>query len=234
MSESLARNIFVIIPAFNEENAVGKVIGDIPLDCISEIIVVNNNSNDHTSEIASDAGATVLEESIKGYGRACLRGIEYIKHKASDRDIVVFLDADYSDYPEQIRDLLKAMEAEGVDLVIGSRKLGVSEKNSMTFTQVFGNKLACSMMTFFYNAKFTDLGPFRAILYKSLLTLEMQDKTYGWTVEMQVKVLKHKMKYIEVPVNYRRRIGFSKVSGTLKGTLMAGFKIITTIIKYAF
>lgn len=234
MSESLIRNVYVIIPAFNEENAVGKVIDDIPRDRVSEIIVVNNNSSDKTSEIALNAGATVLEEKINGYGRACLKGIDYIKNKAEDGDVVVFLDADYSDFPEQIKDLLSPMEVEKVDLVIGSRRLGRSEENSMTFPQIFGNRLACSMMKFLYNAKFTDLGPFRAIRYASLLKLNMTDKTYGWTAEMQVKALKHGMKYTEVPVDYRKRIGFSKVSGTLKGTTLAGYKIITTIIKYAF
>lgn len=234
MSEGLIRNVYVIIPAFNEENAVGKVIGDIPLDLVSEIIVVNNNSSDQTSKIAHVAGATVLEEKINGYGRACLKGIDYIKSKAGDGDVVVFLDADYSDYPVQIKDLLNAIEVEKVELVIGSRNLGRREKDSMTIAQIFGNKLACSMMAFLFKSKFTDLGPFRAILYSSLVKLDMQDKTYGWTVEMQVKALKHKMRYTEVPVDYRKRIGFSKVSGTVKGTILAGYKIIITIIKYAF
>ncbi|MCO6499426.1 MAG: glycosyltransferase family 2 protein [Vicingus serpentipes] len=222
----------VIIPAFNEENAVGKVVNDIPKELVREIIVVNNNSTDETAINAKAAGATVLDEPSKGYGNACLKGIEYIKQKATAPDIIVFLDADYSDYPQEIKYLIEPIIAQEMDMVIGSRALGNREKGAMTPQQIFGNWLTTFLMKLFYGVHYTDLGPFRAIKYKSLLALNMKDKTYGWTVEMQLKAAKQKMKTCEVPVNYRNRIGFSKVSGTVKGTIGAGYKIITTIIKY--
>lgn len=226
-------NIVVIIPAFNEENAVGKVIAEIPKQLVDEVIVVNNNSTDQTSEAALKEGAIVLFEATKGYGIACLKGIDYLKNtRQKTTDIVVFLDADYSDYPEQMIEMVKPIQENKADLVIGSRALGKREGGSMTVPQVFGNWLATSLMKWFYGAKFTDLGPFRAIRYDSLLALDMQDKTYGWTVEMQVKALQQKMRCEEMPVDYRNRIGFSKISGTVKGTIMAGYKIITTIFKY--
>ncbi|HNP08013.1 MAG TPA: glycosyltransferase family 2 protein, partial [Cyclobacteriaceae bacterium] len=167
---------------------------------------------------------------ISGYGRACLKGIDYLKN--SPPDIVVFLDADYSDYPEDMVDLLNPIMNSDVDLVIGSRALGQREQNAMTPQQIFGNWLATRLIFMFYNVKFTDLGPFRAIRYNSLMALEMQDKTFGWTVEMQVKAAKMKLNCIEVPVRYKKRIGFSKISGTVKGTILAGYKILFTIFKY--
>lgn len=224
--------VSVIIPAFNEQNGVGQVIAEIPKEIVSEIIVINNASTDKTERIASAAGATVLNEHTRGYGRACLKGIDYLIKSSPHPDIVVFLDADHSDYPEEIEKLINPILTEGVDLVIGSRALGKKEKGAMTLQQIFGNWLATRLLALFYNAKFTDLGPFRAIRFSSLIALDMQDKTYGWTVEMQLKAAKKKMKCAEVPVRYRKRIGFSKISGTVKGTIMAGYKIITTIIKY--
>lgn len=226
-------NTVVIIPAFNEENAVGKVVAEIPKHLVDEVIVVNNNSTDKTSDAAKREGATVLFEEIKGYGRACLKGIDYLKNERREpTDIVVFLDADYSDYPEQMIEMVKLIQDKKADMVIGSRALGNREGGSMTVPQVFGNWLATSLMHLFYGHKFTDLGPFRAIRYTSLLELDMQDTTYGWTVEMQVKALKRKLRCEEMPVDYRNRIGFSKISGTVKGTFLAGYKIITTIFKY--
>lgn len=223
----------VIIPAFNEENAVGKVVRDIPKELVDEVIVVNNNSTDKTSVAAEKEGATVLFEETKGYGMACLKGINYLKNQRKENtDIVVFIDADYSDYPEQMNDLVQPILKNEADLVIGSRALGNREGGSMTVPQIFGNWLATSLMQLFYGAKFTDLGPFRAIRYSSLLALDMQDKTYGWTVEMQIKALKQKIRCREIAVDYRNRIGFSKISGTVKGTFLAGYKIITTIFKY--
>ena len=225
--------IVVIIPAFNEENAVGKVIKDLPKDKVDEVVVVNNNSTDKTAETAQEAGATVLLETNMGYGNACLKGIDYLKtQRSKPTDIVVFIDADYSDYPEQLLNLVAPIENGKADLVIGSRALGNREKGSMTFPQIFGNWLATSIMRLFFGAKFTDLGPFRAIRFESLMALDMQDKTYGWTVEMQVKAVKKQLSYCEIPVDYRNRIGFSKISGTVKGTVLAGYKIITTIFKY--
>ncbi len=224
--------VVVIIPAFNEENGVGEVISEIPREIVNEIIVVNNASTDETARIAKRAGATVLNEPVRGYGRACLKGIDYIKQSDPRPDIVVFIDADHSDYPEEITELINPILSGNVDLVIGSRSLGRKEKGSMTPQQIFGNWLATRLLAMFYNARFTDLGPFRAIRLDSLLQLDMKDKTYGWTVEMQLKAAKKKMAWTEVPVRYRKRIGFSKISGTLKGTLMAGYKIIATIIRY--
>jgi glycosyltransferase involved in cell wall biosynthesis len=231
MSERNHR-ISVIIPAFNEENSVGKVIADLPKNLLEEVIVVNNNSDDSTSEMAIKAGAIVLNEPIAGYGRACLKGINYLKEKELPPDIVVFLDADYSDYPEQLMQVVDPIMNQGFDMVIGSRELGNREKGSMTFPQIFGNKLATSLIRLIYREQFTDLGPFRAIRFPALLELNMKDLNYGWTVEMQIKAAKKKLKSTEVPVDYRKRIGFSKVSGTFKGAFLAGVKIITTIIKY--
>ena len=226
-------NIVVIIPAFNEENAVGKVVSEIPKQLVSEVIVVNNNSTDQTSKAALAESATVLFEPTKGYGMACLKGMDYLANTRKEpTDVVVFLDADYSDYPEQMIEMVKPIQENQADLVIGSRALGKREGGSMTIPQVFGNWLATSLMHWFYGHKFTDLGQFRAIRYSSLLALDMQDKTYGLTVEMQVKALKQKLRCEEMPVDYRNRIGFSKISGTVKGTILAGYKIITTIFKY--
>lgn len=224
--------ISVIIPAFNEENGVGQVIAEIPKDLVHEIIVVNNASTDNTERIARAAGATVLREPVPGYGRACLKGIEYLKISKYQPDIVVFLDADHSDYPEEIRQLINPILANNVDLVIGSRALGTKENGAMTPQQIFGNWLATRLLKWFYGVNFTDLGPFRAIKYLSLINLKMEDTTYGWTVEMQLKTAKMNMKCVEIPVSYRKRIGFSKISGTIKGTVMAGYKIIITIFKY--
>lgn len=224
--------IKVIIPAFNEENGIGEVIREIPKNLISEIVVVNNASTDNTEQIAIEAGAIVLREPVPGYGRACLKGIEYLKQTQPVPDVVVFLDADHSDYPEEIPELLKPITQGNADLAIGSRALGIKEDGSMTPQQIFGNWLATRLLKLFYGVKFTDLGPFRAIRFSKLIELEMQDKTYGWTVEMQLKAAKKGFQCVEVPVRYRRRIGFSKISGTVKGTIMAGYKILATIFKY--
>jgi len=224
--------IKVIIPAYNEENSIAKVINDIPAGLVQEVVVVNNNSNDATDVNARAAGATILHEKRPGYGYACLKGIEYITQMPLPPDIVVFLDADYSDHPEEMTLLVQAIEEQGMDMIIGSRALGKKEKGSMTVPQVFGTWLATRLLKVLYGVHYTDLGPFRAIRYNKLLELDMQDTTYGWTVEMQLKAAKLKMKTMEVPVSYRRRIGFSKISGTVKGTIMAGYKIITTIFKY--
>lgn len=225
--------IKVIIPAFNEQNAVGLVLDEIPKGLVNEIIVVDNGSTDNTCDIAKSKGAIVLKEDVRGYGRACLRGMKYIaEQKDNLPDIVVFLDGDHSDYPEEMGEVVDPIVHQGMDLVIGSRALGTKESGSMTPQQIFGNWLATSLIKIFYGIKFTDLGPFRAVRYSSLMSIDMQDKTYGWTVEMQLKAAKLKMAVTEVPVDYRRRIGVSKVSGTLKGTILAGYKIIFTIFKY--
>ena len=224
--------IKVIIPAFNEEDSIGLVIQDIP-DVVEEVIVVSNNSTDQTEENARKAGATVLSETRKGYGYACLKGMHYVAAQAEKPDIIVFLDGDYSDYPEQLSAIIQPILQENIDFVIGARVDRLREEGSMTFPQIFGNWLATRLMRLFFGAKFTDLGPFRAIKYEKLLALKMEDKTYGWTVEMQLKAIKQKLSYVEVPVNYRNRIGVSKVSGTLKGAVMAGVKILGWIFKYS-
>ena len=225
--------IKVIIPAFNEEDSIGKVICEIP-DIVDEVIVVNNCSTDKTEAVAKKAGVTVLTESRKGYGYACLKGMNYLENQDIKPEIVVFLDGDYSDYPNELIKLVAPIIENDIDFVIGARVKHLREANSMTPQQVFGNWLATTLMKLMFGAKFTDLGPFRAIKYHKLLELEMIDKTYGWTVEMQLKSLKRNFTYIEVPVKYKQRIGTSKVSGTIKGTIFAGFKILGWIFKYTF
>ncbi|MFD2530469.1 glycosyltransferase family 2 protein [Polaribacter marinaquae] len=226
-------NIKVIIPAYNEQDSIGNVIRDIP-KIVDEIIVVSNNSTDKTEENAAKAGATVLTENRKGYGYACLKGMDYISKQEIKPEIVVFLDGDYSDYPEQLTELIAPIEQQDLDFVIGARVKELRETGAMTPQQIFGNWLATSLMKLFFNANFTDLGPFRAIKYNKLLALQMEDKTYGWTVEMQLKALKQKLTYVEIPMKYRNRIGVSKVSGTVKGSIFAGIKILGWIFKYSF
>lgn len=225
--------IKVIIPAYNEAEAITKVISEIP-KFVDEIIVVNNNSTDLTAENAKKAGATVLSEMKSGYGYACLKGMDYIANQEEKPDIIVFLDGDYSDYPEELTKIIAPIIENNIDLVIGARSKYLSEPHAMTPQQIFGNWLATRLMTLFFKAKFTDLGPFRAIKYEKLLSLHMQDKTYGWTIEMQLKSIKQNLTYIEVPVRYKKRIGVSKVSGTIKGSIFAGAKILGWIFKYSF
>lgn len=225
--------IAVIIPAYNEADSIAKVIHDIP-SLVSEIIVVNNNSTDDTPINAQHAGATVLRENRKGYGYACLKGIDYITNQQIKPDIVVFLDGDYSDYPEDLIKIVDPIISKQADLVIGARVKELREPGSMAPQQIFGNLLATFLMKLMFNSKFTDLGPFRAIKYETLMRLDMQDKTYGWTIEMQLKVLKQNLNYVEIPIKYRRRIGVSKVSGTIKGSIFAGIKILSWIFKYSY
>lgn len=226
--------IVVIIPADNEEGSIGKVVSELPSDIVSDIIVCNNGSTDDTEKVAQAAGAIVVSEPNPGYGWACLKGMAYAAQMDVKPDIIVFIDGDYSDYPAELSNVVAPILEEDIDLVIGSRALGAKEKGSMTVPQRFGNWLATRLMRLFYRVRYTDLGPFRAIKYDKLLALKMADKTYGWTIEMQLKAAKQKMTHTEVPVNYKKRIGESKVSGTIKGTIMAGFKIIFAIFKYRF
>ncbi len=225
--------IKVIIPAFNEEKSIANVINDIP-KIVDEVIVIDNNSTDETAKNAKNAGATVLREVKKGYGFACLKGLDYIANQTIKPTIVVFLDGDYSDYPEQLTTIVQPIIEENIDFVIGARVKELREPGAMTPQQIFGNWLATNLMKVFFGAKFTDLGPFRAIKYEKLIALKMTDTTYGWTVEMQLKVLKQQMSYLEIPVKYRNRIGTSKVSGTVKGSIFAGVKILSWIFKYSF
>jgi len=229
----LAPIIKVIIPAYNEAESIGKVIKRLP-GYVNEIIVVNNNSTDDTAKNALQAGATVLTELNSGYGNACLNGLNYLEQQTQKTNIVVFLDGDFSDYPEELTKIVAPIIEKNVDFVLGARVKNLREKGAMKPQQIFGNWLATFLMRLFYKSEFTDLGPFRAIKYKTLQALKMQDPTYGWTVEMQLKILKQKYIYKEIPVKYRNRIGVSKVSGTLKGSIFAGIKILTWILKYSF
>ncbi len=223
--------IDVIIPAYNEEKSIGNVICDIPPDLVRDIIVCNNNSTDNTADIASKKGATVVMAKQKGYGSACLAGMAYIEEKDTNPDVVVFLDGDYSDYPQEMTDLIGPIIEDDMDLVIGSRANEQLEKGAMQPQQIFGNWLATTLIKLIYNFNFTDLGPFRAIKYDALKKIDMKDRDFGWTVEMQVKAVKMGLRCTEVPVKYRKRIGVSKVSGTIKGTILAGHKILWTIFK---
>jgi len=229
----MKQHIKVIIPAYNEADSIAKVINDIP-SIVNEIIVVSNNSTDNTEVNATKAGATVLQEPRKGYGYACLKGMKYITTQKIKPEIIVFLDGDYSDFPEQLIELITPIIEENIDFVLGARVKEKREKGSMTPQQIFGNWLATYLMKILFKSSFKDLGPFRAIKYDKLIALKMEDKTYGWTIEMQLKALKQKFSYLEIPVKYRNRIGTSKVSGTLKGTILAGIKILNWIFKYSF
>jgi glycosyltransferase involved in cell wall biosynthesis len=221
----------VIIPVFNERDSLPLVVGDIPKDAVSEIVVVDNASTDGTDLVAQNLPVRLVTEPRRGYGSACLAGVGAL---ASDPpDVVVFLDGDYSDHPEEMRELLKAVAA-GADLVIGSRALGRREPGALLPQARFGNLLACFLIRLLYGHRYTDLGPFRAIRWDAYQRLGMRDTNFGWTCEMQVKALRQRLRIAEVPVSYRRRVGVSKITGTLSGTLAAGYKILWTIARYGF
>ncbi|MEM1125822.1 MAG: glycosyltransferase family 2 protein [Bacteroidota bacterium] len=221
----------VIIPAFNEARAIGRVISDIPAGLVDEVVVVNNASTDETEANARAAGATVLTELQRGYGFACLRGIAYAK--TQQPEVVVFLDGDYSDHPDEMDRLLAPILRGEADFVLGSRMRGPREAGAMLPQAILGNWLACSLMRWIWGARYTDLGPFRAIRFADLLALDMQDTTFGWTIEMQIKAVLAGLRYREVPVSYRKRVGVSKITGTVTGTLKASYKILWTIAKFA-
>ena len=222
----------VIIPALNEEKSIALVIQDIPSYLVRNIYVCDNGSTDNTAANAKSAGAIVVHEAKKGYGAACLKGISTISNTNAPPDILVFIDGDYSDYPQELESLIKPIIDSNKDLVIGSRVQGLADKGSLTQVQKFGNALSTKLISLLFNEHFTDLGPFRAIRWESLIKLNMVDQNYGWTVEMQVKAAKLNMDCCEVPVNYKNRIGKSKVSGTIKGSILAGYKILSTIFKH--
>ena len=228
------KKICVIIPAFNEESSISLVLKDIPKEIVDEVVVVNNSSTDRTKEVAKNAGATVVDESKKGYGAACLAGIKYLNSKSPGQKpyIVVFLDGDYSDHPDEMYNVVRPIIEDDYDLVIGSRTIGNKEKGAMLPQAVFGNFLATKLIRIIYGFNFSDLGPFRAIKFDKLNSIGMVDETFGWTVEMQVKAVKNGLRCTEVPVSYRKRIGVSKITGTISGTIKAGYKIIWTIFKY--
>lgn len=222
----------VIIPAYNEESSIAHVLREIPKQLVRKVVVVNNSSTDNTRTMAEKEGAIVIDEPQRGYGAACLAGISYVKNNLSQPDVVVFIDADYSDFPEKIEAMVAHLTQKNADLVIGNRIKELREKGSMTFPQRFGNALATRMIKWFHGYKYKDLGPFRAIRFQKLIELDMRDTNYGWTVEMQIKALKKGLRIEQMNVPYRNRIGKSKISGTVSGSVKAGYKIIKTILKY--
>ncbi|MZG29579.1 MAG: glycosyltransferase [Nitrospinae bacterium] len=220
--------ISVVIPAFNEEQSIGLVLDALPKDLIHETIVVDNNSTDDTARFAREKGARVVTEKRRGYGSACLKGISELDNP----DIVVFLDGDFSDYPEEIVKLIEPIETGVMDFVLGSRMVLPESRQALLPQSRYGNQLAVFLIRMFFRHRYTDLGPFRAIRYDSLKSIAMKDTNFGWTVEMQIKGVKAGLRIMEVPVKYRDRIGVSKITGTFSGTIKAGIKIIYTIFKY--
>jgi glycosyltransferase involved in cell wall biosynthesis len=223
--------IDVIIPALDEELALPRVIAEIPRPPVRRIIVADNGSRDRTARVARERGAEVVHEPRRGYGAACLRAIAHLA--ADPPDVVVFLDGDHSDHPAELLRLIEPIARCEADLVVGSRTLGRAERGSLTVQQRVGNAIACAALRWIYDARYTDLGPFRAVRWSTLRALAMRDRDYGWTVEMQVKAAQQRIAHAEVPVSYRRRIGVSKVSGTLRGTLGASRKILWTLARHA-
>lgn len=228
-----AARIAVVIPALNEEKSIALVLRDIPQELTRDIVVVDNGSADRTAEMAAGCGAQVVHEPERGYGAACLRGLaELAARPQGPPDIVVFLDADYSDHPEEMPALVRPITAGQADMVLGSRLAGSREPGAMPPQSVWGNRLACFLMRLLFRARYTDLGPFRAIRWDALERLGMVDRNFGWTVEMQIKAARGGLRFREVPVSYRRRVGASKISGTIRGTILAGSKILYLIAKY--
>lgn len=225
------KKIAVIIPVLNEEKTLPKVFSDIPDDLVDEVVVIDNGSSDRSPDIVKEHGATLLFESRKGYGYPCLKGIEYLRSK--NPDIVVFVDGNHSDHPDEIIRLVKPMVEEGYDLVIGSRTIGSAEEGSLRAPVRFGNLFATVLITTFYGFRYTDIGPFRAINFEKLLKMDMNDNL-GWTVEMQVKAVRMRLKILEVPVSYRVGTGKSKLTGNLKGIFVVGYRIIKAVFKNIF
>jgi glycosyltransferase involved in cell wall biosynthesis len=225
------KKITVIIPVLNEEKTLPLVLNDIPRDVVNEVVVIDNGSSDRTPEIAKEQGATLLFESKKGYGYPCLRGIEYLKTK--NPDIVVFVDGNYSDHPDEIGKLVAPIIEEDYDLVLGSRSMGTVEEGALRMPVRFGNFLATVLIRLFYGFKYTDLGPFRAIKFDKLLKLDMNDNL-GWTIEMQVKAVRGRYKILEVPVSYRKGTGKSKITGNVRGIAVVGYRILRAVVKNLF
>lgn len=232
-TEALASTV-VIIPALNEQESIGRVLADLP--AVGLVVVVDNGCTDATPDIAREAGAVVVDEPVPGYGRACLAGIRYVESNADKLPVspnyIAFLDGDYSDYPEQIIDLIRPVHDGEADFVLGSRLMGQRERGAMPPQSVYGNKFAVGLIRLFWGHRYTDLGPFRVIHRDALREIGMQDENFGWTVEMQIKAVVRRLRIVEMPVDYRCRVGKSKISGTVSGTIRAGYKILLTIAKY--
>jgi len=226
------QDIAVIIPALNEQEALPWVLQEIPRPPVRRIIVADNGSTDRTADLARQNGAEVVCEAERGYGAACLKALIHLA--ADPPDIVVFLDGDYSDHPDELPSLIDPITFGDADMVIGSRTRGRSERGALSLQQQVGNAIACRALRLLYGVRYTDLGPFRAIRWETLQALRMQDRNYGWTVEMQIKAAQHGIAYREVPVSYRQRIGVSKVSGTVRGSVSAGAKILWLLGRYAW
>ncbi len=227
------QSIDVLIPAYNEESSLPLVLADLPRPPVRRIIVADNNSTDQTASKARDGGAIVVPAPRQGYGSACLAGLDFLR-RHDPPDIVVFIDGDYSDHPDELPRVIAPIVEDRADLVIGSRILGQRQAGALLPQARAGNVVACTLIRLLYRHRYTDLGPFRAIRWTALERLAMSDHNFGWTAEMQVKALRSGLRVSEVPVSYRRRIGVSKITGTLKGTLMAGYKILWTVFRYSW
>jgi glycosyltransferase involved in cell wall biosynthesis len=225
-------SVAVIIPALNEQDALPHVLRDIPSPPVQRVVVADNDSTDGTADVAREHGAEVVHEPERGYGAACLKALAYLA--ANPPDIVVFLDGDYSDHPNELPSLVEPIAAGDADIVIGSRARGRREQGALSMQQRVGNAIACGALRLLYGVRYTDLGPFRAIRWETLVALGMQDRNYGWTVEMQIKAAQRGVACREVPVSYRQRIGVSKVSGTIRGSVGAGAKILWLLGRYTW
>ncbi|MCG8458186.1 MAG: glycosyltransferase family 2 protein, partial [Holophagales bacterium] len=225
--------IDVVIPAFDEEASLPLVLAALPRPAVRRVVVADNNSTDRTAEVAREGGAQVVPAPLRGYGSACLAGLDHLR-RHDPPEIVVFLDADFSDHPEELTEVVAPILDGEADLVIGSRVLGRRERGALLPQARMGNLVACTLIRLLYGHRYTDLGPFRAIRWRALERLAMGDPNFGWTAEMQVKALRHGLKVAEVPVSYRKRVGVSKITGTVKGTVLAGYKILLTVFRYSF
>ncbi len=225
--------IDVVIPAFNEEASLPLVLAAIPRPPVRRVVVTDNNSTDGTAREAAAGGAVVVSEPRPGYGSACLRALAWLREN-DPPEVVVFLDADFSDHPEELPAVAAPVVAGEADLAIGSRVLGRRERGALLPQARAGNLVACLLIRLLYGHRYTDLGPFRAVRWEALERLRMRDRDFGWTAEMQVKALRAGLTVTEVPVSYRRRVGVSKITGTLRGTVLAGYKILATVLRYSW